>query len=239
MPKSKRNKVVALTKVKTKGRAGKEDLVSKVREAVDEYRNAYIVSFNHMRAGPFKVIANQWREDSKFFLGKNKVMQVALGKQPEDEAADNTHLLSRYLHGQVCLLLSNKGKEAIEKRFAELEQKHEDFATSGTKAAYTVFLQKGTDALDGYAHSLEPQLQMLGLPTKLNYQKIELLSDVYVCREGQTLNVEQCKILKILGHKMANFKLELLCQRSQTKGGQFREFEAGRQFLLKYGDDDE
>ena len=45
MPKSKRNKVVALTKVKSKGRAGKQELQNKVREAVDEYRNAYVVSF--------------------------------------------------------------------------------------------------------------------------------------------------------------------------------------------------
>ena len=156
MPKSKRNKVVALTKVKTKGRQGKEDLVTRVREATDEYRNAFVVSFENIRSGPFKVIANQWREDSKFFLGKNKVMQVALGKKPEDEPADNTHLLSRYMRGQVCLLLTNKGKEAIEKRFSELEASHEDFATAGTKAAYTVFLQKGTEQLDGYAHSLEP-----------------------------------------------------------------------------------
>ena len=90
---------MALTKVKTRGRAGKEDLVSKVREATDEYRNAFIVSFTNIRSGPFKVIANSWREDSKFFLGKNKVMQVALGKTPEEEAADNTHLLSKYLRG--------------------------------------------------------------------------------------------------------------------------------------------
>ena len=72
----------------------------------------------------------------------------------------------------------------------------------------------------------------------MNYQKIELLSDVYVCREGQTLNVEQCKILKLLGHKMANFRLTLLCQRSKTKGGQFREFEAGQQHLLKFQKDE-
>ena len=111
-------------------------------------------------------------------------MQVALGKQPEDEVADNTHLVSKYLRGQVCLLLSNRGKEAIEKRFKEIEETHDDFATAGTEAAYTVFLKKGTEALDGYAHSLEPQLQQLGLPTRLNYQKIELESDVYVCREG-------------------------------------------------------
>jgi mRNA turnover protein 4 len=57
------------------------------------------VSFTNIRSGPFKVVANNWREDSKFFLGKNKVMRVALGKKPEDEAADNTHLLSRYMRG--------------------------------------------------------------------------------------------------------------------------------------------
>ena len=156
MPKSRRNKVVALTKVKTRGRAGKEDLVTKVRQSVDEYKNCFVVSFQNIRSGPFKVIANQWREDSRFFLGKNKVMQVALGKAPEDEPADNTHLLSKYLRGQVCLLLSNQGKDAIEKRFTEIAASHEDFATAGTKAAYTVFLKAGVETLDGYAHSLEP-----------------------------------------------------------------------------------
>ena len=99
MPKSKRNKVVALTKVKTKGRSGKEELVSNVREAVENYRNAFVVSFENIRSGPFKVISNQWREDSRFFLGKNKVIQVAMGKKPEDEPADNTHLLSKYMRG--------------------------------------------------------------------------------------------------------------------------------------------
>ena len=58
-------------------------------------------------------------------------MQVALGKKPEDEPVDNAHLLSKYMRGQVCLLLSNKGKEAIEKRFSEIEEQHEDFATAG------------------------------------------------------------------------------------------------------------
>ena len=86
------------------------------------------------------------------------------------------------MHGQVCLLLSNKQPKELEAIFKEEEV--EDFAQAGTQAAYTVFLQKGTEALDGYAHSIEPYLQKLGLPTKLNFQKIELTSDVYVCREG-------------------------------------------------------
>jgi len=96
-------------------------------------------------------------------------------------------------------------------------------------ATYTIHLAKGVKALDGFGHAMEPHLRTLGLPTKLNFQKIELLADVFVCREGQILNVEQCKILKLLGHKMGNFQLKLLCERKGK--GKFTEFEAGAQFL--------
>ena len=37
MPKSKRNKVVNLTKVKRRGREGKEELVEKVQEALTNF----------------------------------------------------------------------------------------------------------------------------------------------------------------------------------------------------------
>ena len=45
-------------------------------------------------------------------------------------------------------------------------------------------------------------------------------------------------MLKLLGHKMGNFKLTILCQR-QRSNGKFREFEAGREFLLKQNGDNE
>ena len=138
MPKSKRNQVVSLTKVKKKGREGKEELVTKIQEGLSEYKFQYVLAFQNIRAGPFKQLAHNLRDHSKFFLGKNKVMQVALGKNPEDEPADNVHLLSKYLHGQVCLLLSNKTPKELEKIFSE--EAVDDFAQAGTKAAYTVFL---------------------------------------------------------------------------------------------------
>jgi hypothetical protein len=33
--------------------------------------------------------------DSKFFIGKNKVMQVGLGRTAEEEVADNTAFISK------------------------------------------------------------------------------------------------------------------------------------------------
>ena len=99
MPKSKRNKVVNLTKVKKQGRDGKEALVEKVQDCVGEYENSYVLSFENMRSGPMKTLQQQMHKTSKFFLGKNKVMIKALGKHPEDEVEDNTAQLSRYLNG--------------------------------------------------------------------------------------------------------------------------------------------
>jgi mRNA turnover protein 4 len=56
MPKSKRNKVVSLTKTKKKGREAKEELVDRIKEAVENYKNCFIVSYENMRTGPFKSI---------------------------------------------------------------------------------------------------------------------------------------------------------------------------------------
>ena len=182
MPKSKRNKVVALTKVKKKGREGKEAIVENVQSALEEYPNAYVLSFGQMRAGPFKELAHTMKSDSKFFLGKNKVVQVALGKGAEDEVVDNSHLLSKFMRGQVCLLFTKKSKKELQETLSNYQV--DDFATAGTKATYTVHLEKGTDALSGFSHSMEGYFKQMGLPVKLNFGKIELLSEVYVCREG-------------------------------------------------------
>ena len=157
MPRTKRQKVVALTKVKKKGKDAKDEAVESVQECLGAYKNAFALSFENMRTGPFKQLQRSMREDSKFFFGKLKVLQHALGHTPEDEHADNSHLLSRYLRGHVCLLLTNRTKEQVEAHFSENEV--EDFAAAGQEAPYTVFLEKGLDSLSGYAHSLEPYLK--------------------------------------------------------------------------------
>eukprot|EP00355_Strombidium_rassoulzadegani_P008209 CAMPEP_0168615904 /NCGR_PEP_ID=MMETSP0449_2-20121227/4745_1 /TAXON_ID=1082188 /ORGANISM="Strombidium rassoulzadegani, Strain ras09" /LENGTH=249 /DNA_ID=CAMNT_0008656659 /DNA_START=15 /DNA_END=761 /DNA_ORIENTATION=- len=238
MPKSKRNKMVSLTKVKSKGRQGKEELVEKVQGSFEEFAHQYVLSFENMRSGPFKQLQGEMKTSSRFFLGKNKVMMRALGKSSEDEFQDNSAQLSKYLHGQVCLAFSNLDQKEFEAKLKEFEV--EDFAQQGQTATYTVFLQKGTEALEGYAHSLEPTFRQLGLPTKLNFQKIELLSDVYVCKLDTELSVEQAKLLKLLGHKMSKFTLKVLVHRS--KKGKIRQSEYGEDHLNKikqseYGED--
>jgi mRNA turnover protein 4 len=64
MPKSKRNKVVSLTKVKRKGREAKEQLLENIHEAIEKFKHCFVLSFDNMRTGPFKTMQNSMR-DSK------------------------------------------------------------------------------------------------------------------------------------------------------------------------------
>ena len=82
---------------------------------------------------------------------------------------------------------------------------------------------------------MEPQLRQLGLPSKLNFQKIELLSDVFVCKEGKELSVEQTKLLKLLGHKMAKFNLQILVHRNSK--GKIVHTDHGKEYLSKLKDE--
>ena len=168
-------------------------------------------------------------DTTKFFLGKNKVMIKALGKHAEDEFEDNTAQLSRYLSGQVCLAFSNLGHKEFEKKISEYEV--EDYAQAGQKATYSVFLEKGQEALKDYGHSMETQFRQLGLPTKLNFQKIELEQDVYVCKIGTVLSVEQAKLLKLLSHKMSKFTLKVLVHRSAK--GKISRTDFGDEYLTR------
>lgn len=61
MPKSKRNKVVPLTKVKKRGMEAKEELVAKIQEAFEKFEFAYVVSFENMRSVPFKSMQTELR----------------------------------------------------------------------------------------------------------------------------------------------------------------------------------
>ena len=52
-------------------------------------------------------------KESRLFLGKNSVAQVALGRSPEEEVRDNLHHLSKRLEGDTGLLFTSRTKEEV------------------------------------------------------------------------------------------------------------------------------
>ena len=118
----------------------------------------------------------------RLFFGKTKVMAKALGTTPEDEYQPSTHLLSKFLVGNIGLLFTNREPNSITEYFSNLSKT--DFARAGTEAtrsfvvpAGIVYSMGGEVAAEEdvpMAHSLEPELRKLNMPTTLTKGKITL-----------------------------------------------------------------
>jgi Ribosomal protein L10 len=69
MPKSKRAKLVTLSKVNKKGKEGSLKLFTNVRESVDKYQYCFVFSVENMRNTYLKALRSEFSLDSRFVLG--------------------------------------------------------------------------------------------------------------------------------------------------------------------------
>ncbi|CAI9764504.1 unnamed protein product [Fraxinus pennsylvanica] len=219
MPKSKRNRAVTLSKTKKKGREHKENVVNAIRESVEKYDTVYVFTFENMRNLKFKEFRDQLKSSSRFFLGSNKVMQVALGRSAADEIRPGLHKISKLLRGDSGICSTSLPKDEVERLFNEYEDF--DFARTGSIATEKVELNEGN--LDQFTHEMEPFLRKQGMPVRLNKGVVELVSDYIVCEEGKPLSPEAARILRLLAIKMATFKLHLTCRWSSEDFEIYRE----------------
>eukprot|EP00698_Gefionella_okellyi_P004989 TRINITY_DN14595_c0_g1_i1.p1 TRINITY_DN14595_c0_g1~~TRINITY_DN14595_c0_g1_i1.p1 ORF type:complete len:241 (-),score=33.01 TRINITY_DN14595_c0_g1_i1:18-683(-) len=215
MPKSKRAKLVSLATTKKKiSRESKEQLVTNIQDCVDDHAFAYVIAVENSRNQQLKQIRSDLTTSSKFFAGKNKIMKIALGNDAESEFRPNLHKLSEKLSGQQLLMFTNLKKAEVKKYFAKVSVKC--FARSGILAEDTISLQAGP--LTQFQHDQEPMLRQLGMPTALNTGVIQLLTDFDICHAGDILTPEQCRLLKLFGHKLAEFRVKPVCCWQRSNG---------------------
>mmetsp|Transcript_4993 Transcript_4993/g.12543 ORF Transcript_4993/g.12543 Transcript_4993/m.12543 type:complete len:248 (+) Transcript_4993:137-880(+) len=213
MPRSKRQRLVTLSKVSKKGREWKEGVIENVRDAVDKYPSIYVFRYKDMKNNTFKGLRDKLRDTSRFFLGSNKVLQVALGREPEDEVRKDVCKLTKLIKGHVGLLFTELSIDEVRK---ELEGVREpEFAKAGHKATETVDFPAGPVAGPHggkLEHTIEPTLRKNGMPTKLNKGVIELITDFTLCEKGDALSPAQAALLRTFGIKMSAFEMRLLCK---------------------------
>lgn len=149
-------------------------------------------------------------------------MAVALGHNPESEAAPNLHKLSPLLSGSVGLLFTSRAPDSVISYFDSFRPL--DFARAGSVCTRDFTIPNGLvysrageiPAADDepLSHTMEPELRRLGVPTRLVQGKVMLeLVDgeegYNVCREGQTLDSRQTTLLKMFGVASAEFRVGL------------------------------
>lgn len=212
MPKSKRAKVYHLSKTKKKGRTIKDKLIVDLRECLEKYERVIVFNTINMRNNGLKALRSHWG-DSRIFMGKNKVMGIALGRSVEEAHKDNSHHLTRHITGGCGLLFTNEKAAEVVAHLASIDELH--FARAGFVATESFELAEGVVPMP---FSMETHLRKLGLPTILKEGNILLNQDTSVCRVGDRLTPEQCKLLEMFHVKMAQFKAYPVCQWEAADG---------------------
>ncbi|KAH1307115.1 hypothetical protein KXX11_004614 [Aspergillus fumigatus] len=231
MPRSKRARIVHESKVTKKSHKEQtRRLYANIRECVEKYDHLFVFSVDNMRNTYLKDVRTEFA-DSRLFFGKTKVMAVALGHNPENEAAPNLHKLSPYLTGAVGLLFTSRDPESVLSYFDAFRPL--DFARAGTVSTRSFSIPNGLVYSRGgeipasedepVSHTIEPELRKLGVPTRLVKGKVMLeLTDGQegypVCKEGEVLDSRQTTLLKMFGVATAEFKVDLKAQWSRSTG---------------------
>ncbi|PSK44254.1 hypothetical protein B9Z65_234 [Elsinoe australis] len=225
MPKSKRSKVVHMTKVQKKDKDQKALLFTSIREAVETYSRIFVFSVAHMRNTFLKDVRSQF-SDSRIFFGKTKVMAKALGQTESEESASGLAKLAEHVDGSVGLLFTDRTKEEVLEFFEGFSEL--DFARAGVKATREVVVPGGVvmsrvgevprEEDTQVPHSLEVTLRKWGMPTRLDKGKVMLDQDWTLCREGETLNSHQTALLKVFGIAMVEFRIRVkACWSKETE----------------------
>lgn len=203
---------VNLTAVKAKRKELKQGLVESIRECVDKYSHIYVFAYDNMRTQKFKDVRSMWA-DSRFFLGKNRVIQKALGADDEEAYRPGLDSLAADLVGQVGLLFTDRAPAEVAKFVADFEET--DFARAGYVPERTITVPAGR--LTEVPHTMTESLQKLGMPVRLDKGVVVLPYEHTLCKAGEAVTPDQGKLLKYFGHALAKFRLRLLSRWNDGK----------------------
>jgi mRNA turnover protein 4 len=200
---------VALTQTEKRStRDHKSNYIQQVRDAIDAHDGLYLFHFENMRSSKFKNVRLYFREESRIFLGKNKLLQIALGRTEEDEYQENLHHVGKRIKGGcVGLLLTSLPRERVESYFAKWEEP--DFARCGAESPRDVMVT--STMLEGYPVSMMEQFRKLGMPVEIKNGKVILIDreEWRLCKKGEQLSAEKCKLLVHFDQKLTTFKVQL------------------------------
>ncbi len=151
-------------------------------------------------------------------------MAKALGQTPEQAVVPGIEGLTKYLAGNVGLVLTNRPVEAVLEYFNNMALV--DFARAGAVATRrftipcgVIYATAGEVHADNdipLEHTLEPELRRLGVPSRMVKGKVVLGDEngegepYVVCKEGEVLDSRQTRLLKMFDVCLSEFKVKTL-----------------------------
>ncbi|KAL9623461.1 MAG: hypothetical protein Q9160_002354 [Pyrenula sp. 1 TL-2023] len=192
MPRSKRARLVHTSKVTKNRKERVSNLFTNVQAAVEAYDYIWVFDVQNMRNNFIKEIRTEL-SDSRIFMGKNRVLALALGASPNNPSktpllttitsppSPGTSLLTPHLHGSIGLLFTSRPPQKVQSYFANYT--NSDYARAGTVAPRAFHLAPGElytrYGVDGGEEDplplgVEPTLRKLGVPSRVRGGRVVL-----------------------------------------------------------------
>ncbi|ETW16519.1 hypothetical protein C923_05057 [Plasmodium falciparum UGT5.1] len=209
MPKSKRNVKISLTKVKKKvNKKEMKDLklleIKKMIQIPNVY--VYVLDIRTYSNNNLKVAIEHFKPNGKFFIGKNKLMKLALGINENNEVKPNMSKISKLLIGNRILLITKDGPLSVLKFFNEFQP--EEYIKHGNISPQDITLKCG-EVLN-VPVSMQKDLQKRKLNFDIVDQKIILKENKVLAEKDKLISLENSKILRMLNMKIAFFDITVL-----------------------------
>ncbi|ODV59018.1 ribosome assembly factor MRT4 ASCRUDRAFT_77428 [Ascoidea rubescens DSM 1968] len=217
MARSKRARLVTLSKTDKKGRQNKNRIFDLIRSNIDSYNYLWLLDLRNIRTPTLQSIRADWK-GSKIVLAKTAVMRESLGKLPSNEYAPNLSLLSKRITGSSTLLFTNEQPQVVKDYFTAFVTKDFARANSISPISFTIpegiiYSTAGQISVEEdvpISHSLEPTFRnKFNIPTRIKNGKVVLDSPFNVCQKGDKLSIVQSLILKQFGIACAEFKVKI------------------------------
>ncbi len=209
MPKSKRTKVVSLTKTTSNKKGLKEKILDKLKGYFRKYNNLYLIDFLNLTNENQKKLTLSLQGNLLF--GKKSVLRVFLvSKMGQYPALDQlVEKLDDKNLKDVCLFFTNSPKSEVLGLIKEF--KSSEFAQPESIATATVQLAPGVEVFDSISSSNDAYLRNLGLFVTVKNGKLNLEEKYVAAIKGKPVTVVQSKILKMLGIKVGTFEARPVC----------------------------
>ncbi|RHZ52601.1 hypothetical protein Glove_460g51 [Diversispora epigaea] len=237
MPRTRRRSRNLLIKSpKTSKRENNLDATKKIQDAIEKYNYIWRIEVQAMRNSILKEVRSNWEGKGRFFFTKNSLIKKVFESEP-DNNLDELSSLMEGQSGILCTNekvetviedLKNFVKPDFARTNSIIDQtiiiprgviKYGSGDVVRENHDYDVDIENNDDINnnnnddDGdngieVSHTLNPLLNKLGLPSKINLKQKLMIQDAFVvCQSGDKLTENQAHLLKILGYQLAEFKM--------------------------------
>jgi len=192
---------------KKTGMEHKNNKISEIRDQIPNFKNFFTFSTDNTRNSVLKQLRLDWKDDSRFFQTKRRLIQIAFGKDSDSEVLPNLSKFGDRIKQDIGLLMTNKSEDDI-KELIDVYNEY-DFSRAGNMAISTVIVKAGP-IKDFVTHSEEPYLRTkLELPVKLDRGIVHMLQDHRICTFKDQLTSNQALQLKTFKVKLSEFRINL------------------------------